>query len=373
MRAWPDGAVRPLALTDLGERYRRYRLSDVRAEEAMASSLRQYGQLSPVVVCLREGQAELLDGFKRRAAAALLPWRTLSARVVEADETQAKAALYGLNRTGSRPQQLEEAWIVYALVREDGLTQVQAADLLGQHKSWVCRRLALLERLGDEAKAELRLGLLAPSLARQLTRLPVGNQAALLRTVRREALTAVETRGVIDLLHGARPAQAEFILSRPREALLQAEGVPGPLRDVRLSPSGNRVARQLRCLTGVLGSVANWLRYPGLAELTDSDRPLLLPRLQRLSQDTHLVAALVDDVLGEWPRGERRTRSDGRAVTQRDRAALPGQDATAADCPGAGRGPDDGAACATAPRAATCGPAAGVGAAPASVATEFVV
>jgi ParB-like chromosome segregation protein Spo0J len=362
-----------MALEELGERYRRYRLSEARAEEAMAGSLRQYGQLSPVVVCVREGQAELLDGFKRRAAAALLPWGTLSVRVVEADEAQAKAAVYGLNRTGSRPQPLEEAWIVYALVREDGLTQVQAAELLGQHKSWVCRRLALLERLGDEAKAELRLGLLAPSLARQLTRLPVGNQGALLSTVRRAALTALETRGVIDLLRGARPAQAEFILARPREALLQAEGVPEALRDVRLSPSGNRVARQLRCLVGVLGSMANWLRYPGVAELTDSDRRLLLPRLQRLSQDSHLVAALVDDVLGELPECERRTTSDGRTATQRDRAAFPGQDAAAADCPGTGRGPDDGAVRAAALRAAADGPGVRGSPAPAGLAAELAV
>src|SRR6266436_2466167 len=323
MRAWQESAVRPLALADLGERYRRYRLSDPAAEEVMARSLRQYGQLTPIVVCLRDGWPELLDGFKRRSAAALLPWPTLSARVVEADEAQAKAAIYGLNRTGSRPQQLEEAWIVHALVREDGLTQVQAAELLGQHKSWVCRRLALLERLADEAKAELRLGLLAPSLARQLTRLPVGNQAAVLTTVRREALTALEARGLIDLLRGANPEQEQFILTSPREALLQAEGVQGPIRDLRLSPGGNRVARQLRYLLDALGGMANWLRYPGLAELKRSDRLLLGPRFARLAQDTRQVAVLVDDLLGELQLMNPRT-NHGREAAQRDRAALAG-------------------------------------------------
>src|SRR5437870_3944424 len=54
-------SVRPLAVETLGERYHRYRLSDPAAEEAMARSLRQYGQSSPVVVCLREGRPELLD------------------------------------------------------------------------------------------------------------------------------------------------------------------------------------------------------------------------------------------------------------------------------------------------------------------------
>ena len=109
------------------------------------------------------------------------------APAVEVDERAAKAAIYGLNSIGGRPSELEEAWIVQALVREDGLSQVEAAVLLNKHKSWVCRRLALLERLGAEAQADLRLGLLSPGLARQLTRLPVGNQAAILSTARRVA------------------------------------------------------------------------------------------------------------------------------------------------------------------------------------------
>ena len=63
----------------------------------------------------------------------------LSARLMEADERQAKAAIYGLNRAGGRTRELEEAWIIQALVREDGLSQVEVAELLGRHKSWVCR------------------------------------------------------------------------------------------------------------------------------------------------------------------------------------------------------------------------------------------
>ena len=63
-------------------------------------------------------------------------------RVVALDERTAKAAILGLNRGQRATRELEEAWIVQALVRDDGLTQVEAAHLLGQHKSWVCRRLA---------------------------------------------------------------------------------------------------------------------------------------------------------------------------------------------------------------------------------------
>ena len=71
MSDWDAAEVRPLALEVLGERYRRYRLSDPAAEEAMARSLQRYGQMAPVIVCLHDGSAEVVDGFKRLAAARL--------------------------------------------------------------------------------------------------------------------------------------------------------------------------------------------------------------------------------------------------------------------------------------------------------------
>jgi ParB-like chromosome segregation protein Spo0J len=296
MRAWSNVETKPLAVAELGVGYRRYRLADPSAEDAMARSLRGYGQLSPVTACRRPDRAELLDGFKRHAAATAIAWPTLSVRLVEADERSAKAAIFGLNRTGQHPSELEEAWIVQALVREDGLSQVDAAQLLGKHKSWVCRRLALLERLGVEAQAELRLGLLSAGLARQLTRLPVGNQAAVLTAARRDALTAVEVQGVVDLLRGASLEQEAYVLQSPRAALRQQEGVP--VRDPRLSPAGNRLARQLSLLLDLLGRMENWQRHPGLAELKRDDRRLLTPSFERLVHDARSVANLIDDL---WP------------------------------------------------------------------------
>ena len=128
MIQWHDEDLRCLELIQLGDRYRRYRLTDTDAETAMAGSLRRYGQLSPLVVCLRAETYEVLDGFKRLAAARTLGLKTLRVRLLEADERLAKAAIYGLNATGGRPQEWEEAWIVHALVREDGMTQVEVAD-----------------------------------------------------------------------------------------------------------------------------------------------------------------------------------------------------------------------------------------------------
>ena len=163
---WPPHEVRPLDLEAFDERFRRYRLISPADQKQMAASLLRDGQLSPVVVCQLDNVHVLIDGFKRLAAARTLRgFSTLAARCLQADQQHAKAAIYRLNLVGRAPQELEEAWIVQALVHEDCLSQVAVASLLGRHKSWVCRRLALLEKLCDQAKNDLGLGLLSPTAA----------------------------------------------------------------------------------------------------------------------------------------------------------------------------------------------------------------
>jgi hypothetical protein len=290
---WNEGIARPVTLAELGQRYRRYRLSDPEAEEAMAGSLRRWGQLAPVVACVRSDKLELLDGFKRHAAARQIAGMTLSVRVLDVDEKAAKAAILGLNRGQRATRELEEAWVVQGLVRDDQMTQVEAAQLLGRHKSWVCRRLALLEKLSASVKEDLRLGLVGPSLARQLTRLPVGNQEALLALTRRATLTAHEVSGVIDLLQGASPEQAAFVLQKPREALALMQSVPTALRDPRLSRAGNWLAKYLAQALEALVRVENWLRTPNERELRTQDREILQPLLARVGDQAEVVAELV--------------------------------------------------------------------------------
>lgn len=302
MSDWGASAVRPLALEVLGERYRRYRLSDPAAEEAMARSLERYGQIAPVVVCVHDGTPQVVDGFKRLAAARLLlpRWATLSVRLLAADERGAKAAIYALNRVSRSTHELEEAWIVHALVREDGLSQVEAAALLGRHKSWVCRRLALLERLAPQAQEDLQLGLLSATVARQVVRLPAGNQVEVLQVARRDALNAAEVRGVVDLLLGSTSREQEqCVLAKPREALERARGPTPRAWDPRLSVAGNRLARRLAELLDGLERLEHWLLHRGRAELTAGDRSLLTPSLTRLVRDTAVVAELVGDFLQE--------------------------------------------------------------------------
>jgi ParB-like chromosome segregation protein Spo0J len=298
---WTDGEVRPLSLDMFDERFGRYRLVQPPFERSLFRSLERYGQISPVVVSIQEGSYVLVDGFKRlRAARKLKGMEQLDARRIEVDEPGAKAAIYALNRAGHRPVELEESWIVYSLVREDGLSQVEAGQLLGRHKSWVNRRLAMLERLCESAKEELRLGLLTPAIARQLTRLPRGNQESALQTARESSLTSRELAGVVDLLlASSTQEQTDFVLSDPRRALRQSDTRYIHQWDPRLSTAGNRIAKRLGFLLDSLAKMQTWLRYQGRGDLQACDVGLLEPGFGRLINESRLVAEASEDFLRE--------------------------------------------------------------------------
>ena len=224
----------------------------------------------------------------------------LSTRLIEVDERQAKVAIYRLNQVGRRVHVLEEAWLIYALVREDGLSQLEVGQLLGRHKTWVCRRLALVEKLCTEARQDLQLGLLSPSAARQLLRLPHGNQRELLECLRRESLTVAELREVVELLLAASTReQKEFVLEKPRQAIRQAEGSSVQPYDPRLSAAGNRVNKQLAFLLDSLARMETWLVQRGRGELAAVDGPLLREPFERLVQQSQAVAESGRDFLKE--------------------------------------------------------------------------
>jgi ParB-like chromosome segregation protein Spo0J len=304
MHPCPVGQVTAVRLDELGDQFRRYRLRVPQAVQAMAQSLRRWGQCAPLVATMRQEKPQVLDGFTRwEAAPQVRGMTTLSVRLIEVDDQRAKAAIYGLNQTGRRPYELEEAWLVQALVREDGLSQCEAAELLGRHKSWVCRRLALLEKLCADVRQELEVGLLTPSAAREIARLPAGNQSEVLDVSRREALNNEELCGVVRLMLGAATAEQKlFVLTKPREALGHAGATPREGWDPRLSARGNRVSQQLAALLDRLAWAENFLGCRGWTALAASDRLVLGPVFARLARDAKCVAEGAGDLAVEMSR-----------------------------------------------------------------------
>ncbi len=186
------GVACHVPVRNLGERLGGLRLREAGALEAMRRSLARHGQLTAIVVFADGEHLEILDGFKRAHAARVLGWHDVQAKRSDAGVVDAKVQMAALHdRSGLT--EIEEGWLVRSLYREDGLSQPEIARRLGRHKSWVCRRLLLVEALDPSVQAELRLGLLAPRAAAVLAQLPRGNQRPASEVVIQRGLTVRQT------------------------------------------------------------------------------------------------------------------------------------------------------------------------------------
>jgi ParB/RepB/Spo0J family partition protein len=235
-----DGGIEEIAVSKIGERYGALRIVNPRADDAMVQSMKKYGQFSPVV-CARIGGYELLDGFKRLRACHRIGKETLKARILEATERVCKAAIIQLNR-GKSISELEEAMVLCSLHREDGLTQTEIALLLGRHKSWVSRRIALIERLSEDVREDIRLGLLPASVGRELAKLPRGNQREAAAALVKHRFSTREAAKLLAYLVSRPRWEQQLILARPWEVVEPKEPKPAGLAARLLSLEHSCVA-----------------------------------------------------------------------------------------------------------------------------------
>jgi len=229
-----------VALSELGETLSSLRLCSEAAWQAMQRSLSERGQLTPVLCYRTASSLEVFDGFKRLRAARALGWPSLRVERIATDAVEAKLSLWQVNE-GHGLSEIEEAWLLRALHRDDGLPQYEIARRLGRHKSWVSRRLMLAECLSDEVEAQVRLGLLSVTVARELCRLPRGNQDETAKTVLHQGLTTRQTLRLVESLLGAADEAAR------KRVLNEARVTPAPSRRALRTP-GERLVSDAQTL-----------------------------------------------------------------------------------------------------------------------------
>lgn len=265
-----------VALLQIDTSYAHLRLIYPQADASMVESIRHYGQLSAVVVGRGQGgrdRYELVDGFKRFRACQQLGIKSLKARVLDAGVHVLKAAMVCLNWKARSIADLEEAMVVHSLGHEDGLSQVEIAALLGRHKSWVCRRMSLVERLSDEVLSQIKLGLVRSSIGRELARLPRGNQPAALSTILKYRFTCRETARLVSLLLDHPRWDHESILRFPEQIL--TDRTPDCQKNNGLSRAGLLVHGKLMAIERHCLSISNELSTTDLTLFTRQDwRPI---------------------------------------------------------------------------------------------------
>jgi hypothetical protein len=142
-------------LHQLELRHRDLRIHDGERRRQLIGSVAEIGQQVPVVVIHDADRLVLIDGYLRVEALHRLHRDTAIATTWPA--TEIEALLHHRHLSAAKRVALEDAWLLGRL-RDHGLTMDQLAHRLCRSKSWVSRRLGLLDALVASAQDRVRAG-----------------------------------------------------------------------------------------------------------------------------------------------------------------------------------------------------------------------
>jgi ParB family transcriptional regulator, chromosome partitioning protein len=148
-------------LHQLELRHHDLRIHDAEQRRRLIGSVAEIGQQVPVIAIRETERLVLIDGYLRVEALRKLGRDTASATTWPL--TDVDALLHRRHLSIAIPA-IEDAWLL-ARLRDHGLTLDELARRLCRSKSWVSRRLALIEALTPAAHAQVRAGTVPPHAA----------------------------------------------------------------------------------------------------------------------------------------------------------------------------------------------------------------
>jgi len=248
-------------------------------------SMRLHGQLQPVVARVHEGGYQLIDGFKRFYASEDLMMEALQCLVLEIDLTQAKVLLLSYNRLHHSMEAWEEAMVLRDLHKTHSMNQRSLSQLTGYSRSWVSRRLALIDKMDESVSSEIMMGTLTSSHARALTKLPRGNQAEVARVITTHYLTSRQSDALAEAFLKAKDEEERrYLLSHPEQILRpdQHDQEEEPY-DVRLSSYGNDLMKVVGYVIHSVQIMLSRLSDHRTGMLNESEKVIITPGFGKVS------------------------------------------------------------------------------------------
>lgn len=144
----------------LDRKYESLRVRNPKEERRLVAALAEYGEVSPVVVVESPesaGRYIVIDGHKRIRAAERVRHDVVEAVVWDHSEVDALVIMHQLQRPRERSM-LEDAYLVRVLHEGHGLSLADIARRFGRAKSWVSRRLGLVNELPEWLQESVRKG-----------------------------------------------------------------------------------------------------------------------------------------------------------------------------------------------------------------------
>jgi len=147
-------------LHQLELRYSHIRISNIKRIHRLAASISCHGQLEPLVTVAKEDRFILIDGYQRYRALQQIGRDTANIIIVEITEEESLLQL--LTQRGERQwEAIEEAGIIQELHRRFQFTFSEIGQKIGRDKSYVKRRLDLLESLPEEILQRVLSGIIS--------------------------------------------------------------------------------------------------------------------------------------------------------------------------------------------------------------------
>ncbi len=252
-----------LELQQLDLRYAELRRRSSRRERQLLASLGEHGQRSPVVVVRSDtdGRYILVDGYKRVRAIKRLAIDTVRAMVWDIEPCE--ALIVERLMRGSEPDSaIEQGWLLRTLKTEFGLSQEELARRFDRSKSWVSRRMALVDGLPPEVGERVRTGVVPPHAAmKYLVPLARANRADCIRMVK--AISgSVSSRQVAALYGGYKSAGKdgrERLCADPDLYLRAVEAARQDAAETELPP-GHALLRDFDALAGIARRLMRLMR-----------------------------------------------------------------------------------------------------------------
>jgi len=249
-------------------------------------SMQLQGQLQPVVARIHNGGYQLIDGFKRYYAAEDLMMETLQCHVLEIDLSQAKVLLLSYNRSHQSMEAWEEAMVLRDLSQIHSLDQRSLAELTGYSRSWVSRRLSLIEKMDEKVSSEIRMGVLTGSHARSLIKLPRGNQGDVARVITTYGLASRQSDTLVEAFLSVKDEdQQRYILTHPEWILERGqEDEEEEPYDVRLSSYGNDLMHGVGYVIRSVQIMLSRLDDQRRGMLNETEKMIIIPGLRQVMQ-----------------------------------------------------------------------------------------
>ncbi|MFQ5899811.1 MAG: ParB/RepB/Spo0J family partition protein, partial [Candidatus Methylomirabilia bacterium] len=160
----------------------------------LMDSLSTHGLLQPILIRHTGFNYTIIAGHRRFLAAKALGWQTIDANVTTAtDDLWSELALIeNVQREDLTP--VEEARVVYALVKDDEADVDVVARRFGKSRAWVDARLQLLE-YPEDLLAAIHAGQISLAVAKELARVAAnGYRGYLLESAVNNGCTAQVAR-----------------------------------------------------------------------------------------------------------------------------------------------------------------------------------